>query len=104
MSNGVKDSLAQEIIEHYFDREPYEGEAIARQTMTWLAFEYANGLMSERVFMLLVWQSARRIGYSHELAKIRASIAVAAFSNLGCNCRDSSESQPDNSGLKGGSE
>ncbi len=88
ISSSVKDPKEQQIIEHYFDLEPHDGESKARQTIAWLAFEHANGLMSERVFTHLVWLYARRIGYPYELAKIRASVAVAAFGNRGCDCKD----------------
>ena len=83
----------RDLIEHYFDRDPHERWAIARQAIFWLAFEHANGLMSERVFSIQVWITAARNGFPPEHAKIWAKLVVDACRHTRCNYDHSSENE-----------
>lgn len=91
-SPGPSTSSPCEVIERYFDHEPYEGMAKAKKDFFWLAFERASGLMSERIYTQQIWIAAARNGFPYDHAEILAKHAYLSL--LGLLAKDRS-SPPD---------
>lgn len=78
---------ARDVIEAYFDHPLYEGMAKAKQVLVWLAFERANGFISERIFAHYVCQAAAQNCFPVEHAQILADEAYKAFLHSKCHCK-----------------